>query len=100
MLLFELDMPGVGSWNGKWSGKGNYYAMTAEVGRATEHILAAAGYFPYSFGDGWVAGVSVKSVDAKQAARARKKSRGFCGYDWMVDSIIQHGEIVLAKAKP
>ena len=27
MVVFELTMPGVGSWNGRWSGEGRYYAI-------------------------------------------------------------------------
>lgn len=33
-------------------------------------------------------------VDSREAARMRKESKGFCGYNWMVDSIISYGEIL------
>ena len=49
--------------------------------------------YTYNFGDGWVAAVSVKEVTAKEANAARQKSSGFCGYDWMITSILDHGEI-------
>ena len=44
--------------------------------------------FSYRWDDGWTACVSCRIVDAKEAAKLRKKNRGFCGYDWMVRSII------------
>jgi hypothetical protein len=50
-------------------------------------------YYHYNFGDGWAAGVSVRTVDAAEARKLRRKSDGFSGYDWMIDSIVQHGEI-------
>ena len=47
-----------------------------------------------AFGDdGWGANVNVKIVDSKEAAKVRKKTKGFCGYDWMIDSIIERQEI-------
>lgn len=38
--------------------------------------------------------MSVYKADAKTANRAQKNSVGFCGYDWMIDSILEHGSIV------
>jgi hypothetical protein len=35
----------------------------------------------------------VRAVDAKEARQIRKKSEGFCGYDWMIDSIKAIDEI-------
>lgn len=32
-------------------------------------------------------------VTGEQARTIRKKSEGFCGYDWMVDSILNDGAI-------
>jgi len=98
ILCFTLSMPGVASWNGKWSGDGKLYAKIHNFGKtkkATEkakNILSKKSY-GYSFGDGWFADVSVHEVDAKEAGKIRRKSRGFCGYDWMVTSIRLNGEI-------
>ncbi len=36
----------------------------------------------------------MREVDGKEARRVRKESKGFCGYDWMVDEIRQHGRIL------
>ena len=98
ILAFELSMPGVSSWNGRWSGEGRNYVKVVNMGRtqkaeAKAREILDKEYYRYSFGDGWAAGVSVKQVDAREAAWLRRKSDGFCGYDWMVDSIRMHGEI-------
>lgn len=99
ILCFELSMPGVASWNGKWSGEGSYYAIVKNLGKSQEaeknaKEILSKGYFTYHWTDGWSAGVKVRAVDAREAAKARKKSRGFWGYDWMVDSIISDQEII------
>ena len=102
-LIFELSMPNVGSWNGKWTGEKNYHArtmnFTARYGKSAtseaklKEILKEGSYY-YNFGDGWGADVSVKSADSKEAAKAKKKSVGFCGYEWMIDSIMQYNKIL------
>lgn len=48
----------------------------------------------YDFGDGWVAKVSVSKVSSEEKQRLQKISDGFSLYDWMVDSIINNGEII------
>ena len=99
ILSFALSMPNVASWNGEWSGEGRNYVKAVNLGRGKEQQTKAEqirdrGYFHYSFGDGWSAGVTVKEVDNKQAATIRRKSDGFCGYDWMIHSIIRDQKIV------
>jgi len=99
ILAFELSMPGVGSWNGLWSGEIFPYVKvvtwpnTKKRRELADKILAEA-YYRYDFGDGWAAGVSVREVDAVEARKLRKASSGFAGYDWMVDEIIREGVIV------
>jgi hypothetical protein len=93
LVCFELSMPGVASWNGRWSGEGCLYARVFDY--RTKKAIARAeamiqkGYYHYAFGDGWRAAITVRAVDAKEARQIRKKSEGFCGYDWMIDSIRQ-----------
>lgn len=95
-LCFELSMPNVGSWNGKWTGANNLYARIVSIrkGKASEakakEILAAKSYY-YNFGDGWSASVSVRAVDGREATKIKKASKGFCGYDWMIESIMSNG---------
>ena len=100
IICFELSMPNVGSWNGRWSGEGRCYVRISKFGRskATKQraakILVEGSYY-YNFGDGWGASVSVREVTASEAAKIERKSAGFCGYDWMIDFIIRDGEILL-----
>jgi hypothetical protein len=98
ILLFTLSMPGVNSWNGRWSGEDRQFSVSKNFGRtqkaeAKAKAILSIGHYSYSFGDGWVAGVSVKSVTPQESRAAKKKSAGFCGYDWMVESILTNGKI-------
>ena len=95
MLCFELTMPNRGSWNGRWSGENDYYAILKterRVGKAKVRELDGE-HFHYRWDDGWTAMVSCRKVDATEARKLRRRSKGFCGYDWMVESILRHGEI-------
>lgn len=103
LLEFKLSMPNVGSWNGKWTGESNYHArvfnFTQRYGKGTaaeekaKNILGKNSYY-YSFGDGWGMSISVTEIDSKEAAKIRKKTVGFCGYDWAIESILNYGAIL------
>ena len=97
-LAFELSMPSNNSWDGKWSGDGKCYVIVKEFRNPPRPngVTLPGSRFSYSFGDGWVAAVSCREVDSATAAKLRKESKGFYGYDWMVDSIIQHGKILVS----
>ena len=101
ILEFKLSMPNVGSWNGKWSCEGEYFAKIItfrgkkNIERAKE-MLKEGSYF-YDFGDGWGACVSIRQVDSREASKLRRKTQGFRGYDWMVDSIIDNDCIVIKR---
>jgi len=45
----------------------------------------------------WGAAVAVNEVSSAEAANLRTKSNGFCGYEWMVDSILKHGRILASE---
>lgn len=90
-FAFELSMPGVNSWNGRWTGEDSYYARTRRVSENDASNLEKSYYL--DFGDGWRAEVTVKRVDVREAAKIRKRSDGFHGYDWMIDSILRHRAI-------
>lgn len=92
MILFTLSMPSISSWNGQWSGSGQKYQRVRRLPKEQELALDG-GRFTYAFGDGWVACVTTTQIDAKAAAKVRRQTDGFCGYDWMVNSIVKHGEI-------
>jgi hypothetical protein len=94
LIAFELSMPNIGSWNGKWTGEDRPYVRVKNVTKKSraEEILKEESFY-YNFGDGWGASVRVRSVDKNEARKLRKKTAGFSGYDWMITSIIDHNEI-------
>ena len=97
MLLFELTMPNVGSWNGMWTGAKGVHALKKSM--CKKGVTALLGdkehkSWYYEFGDGWGANISCRIVSSAEATRVMKKSSGFCGYEWMVESIITYGEIL------
>ena len=95
-LYFVLSMPSNNSWNGRWSGEEKVFAVKRSF-RAkdlqTSDAIARRGYYSYNFGDGWRAAIEIKRLSTADGARLIRKSSGFCGYDWMVDSIIRDGDI-------
>ena len=119
ILSFELTMPNVGSWNGHWTGEDNkYYIIRKLDNKIADKVMTDAKSQPlyegvfirkyvgettprknfyYNFGDGWGANVRVEVVDAKESRKRQKISKGFSGYDWMVTSIIQHGDILTER---
>lgn len=94
-FAFILTMPGNNSWNGKWTGDGECYARTAtpldEDSRQRYEKLV--GNHSYNFGDGWRANVQVKHITVAERKELEKKSKGFCGYDWMIASLLKDGKI-------
>lgn len=98
ILSFTLSMPSNNAWNGRWSGESKLFARTKNFGRTkrgeqkAKQVMDKNRYY-YNFGDGWTACVSVAQVTAAEAASIRRKTMGFCGYDWMISSIIERGEI-------
>lgn len=92
MIAFFLNMPSRGSWNNQWSGEGRLYARVRKDCEVPKEYIDQS--FSYRWDDGWVASVEIKKVDSKEAAKIRKNSVGFYGYDWMIDSIIDHRKII------
>lgn len=91
MIAFILTMPNRGSWNGRWSGENDLHAIVKTERSVPKDVIGKS--FCYRWDDGWSACVSVEKVDCREGNKLRKKSRGFCGYSWMVDSIIKKGVI-------
>lgn len=96
-IQFTLSMPNVGSWNGQWSGRENIYAVvrsfTGRLGMAKAKAMLSKGSFYYNFGDGWGASIRVSEITGPEVRRIRKASKGFCGYEWMINSICDSGAI-------
>lgn len=101
-LSFELTMPNVGSWNGKWTGADNKYYVIKKLSdkyvKSKEHFKELLenkkDIFHYSWNDGWGANIKVELIDGTEAAKRRKLSKGFAGYEWMIDSILYYGSIM------
>ncbi len=95
LVAFTLTMPNVGSWNGKWTGDAKLYCVvrsfTGKKGLADADKLIDAGHWHYSWGDGWGASIEAKAVDSRTAGKLRRKSSGFYGYEWMIDTICMYG---------
>ena len=90
-LLFILTMPNVGSWNGKWTGSDRVYARARN---AKQYPNCKEDDYYYSWNDGWGANVEVRKVTVAEANKYIKKSAGFYSYDWMIDSILECGQIL------
>jgi hypothetical protein len=108
IVSFELTMPNKGSWNGKWSGEDKKYFVIRKYSdkyfKSNENfkVLLENGSdgWHYSWGDGWGANVHAQIVSSAEATKRRKISRGFCGYEWMIDSIVRYGEIFASHEIP
>ena len=96
LIEFRLTIPNVGSWNGRWSGESNYYAQIHTLPKTAAEKLIDKSYF-HDFGDGWSASIRTRQVDSKEAQKIRKKSKGFCGYEWMIKSILLYDKIQTDK---
>ena len=87
-VKFTLSTPRNNSWDNKWSGASKNYFKVISIAEKKAVDLITQRNFSYNFGDGWVAMIKVERASGRQP-----KSDGFCGYEWMIDSIKQHGEI-------
>ena len=94
-VVFKLTMPGVGSWNGQWTGAGKNYEVVRNLPAKQARELDGKSWH-HDFGDGWCAKIAAR-IPAK--GERLQQSAGFCGYDWMVDSIIATGHIEVRKGQ-
>lgn len=97
MIAFELSMPGKGSWNGKWSQEGQCFVRTMDQRKVPKEYWNKDFY--YRWDDGWTACVLVRKVSIADARKLERASKGFCGYDWMIKSIIRYGEILTERER-
>ena len=95
MIAFELTMPNRGSWNGKWTGDRDIYARVLPDKKVPKEYVGKNFY--YSWDDGWTACVSTYKVTSSEANLIRRKSKGFYGYDWMIESICEKGKIEIKE---
>lgn len=88
-MIFELSMPSNNSWNGKWSGAESTYTVAKSLTHGKAEELKPR--YTYNFGDGWVAAVAVREAKPRE-----KPTNKFCGYEWMIDSILKRNAITAA----
>ena len=86
IVRFELTMPNVGSYNGVDTGSKSGCYIFKNLPKSVANDLNGKS-FHYDFGDGWAANV-------KCSLAKRSKTKGFRGYNWMVDEILKHGKIL------
>ena len=78
-------MPCKGSRDGKWTGEDKTYTVQELI--AEEDLIDKS--FTYDFGDGWVAKVQCRLPRPNAVPTDQ-----FCGYEWMIESIITKGAII------
>lgn len=91
MIVFELTMPHVNTWNGHWTGEDKRYIRTRPDRLVPKELWGKD--FRYRWTDGWEACVSVRRMSVCDAERLSRVSSGFLGYDWMITSLIADGFI-------
>ena len=91
MIVFELTMPNKGSWNGKWADEHRRHIRLRREREVPKMYVGRDFY--YRWDDGWEACVSVSKLPYDDAIKLNNQSSGFCGYGWMINSIIQDGYI-------
>ena len=95
MIVFTLTMPNVGSWNRKWSQEGTLFCRVRKEREVPKELWGKEFY--HRWDDGWTACVSVERVPARDARKLEKESKGFCGYDWMIRTLVKDGYIHYEK---
>ena len=89
LLCFELVTPEADqSWT-----KVHHLVRSTQATMRGEAILKQTPYIYKQ--EGGTIQINVSQVAGQEARKIRNKSAGFCGYDWMISSILEHGEIVL-----
>lgn len=99
-VIFELTMPHAASWNNKWSGSesGHYifkeYPPVAFEKKWKDKVI---GEWYYRWDDGWEAKIKSRVISVEESRKLKRANSGFCGYNWMVDSILAAGRIMNSK---
>lgn len=94
-VVFELTMPHRGSWNGRWSGEnsGHYIFKDFPPGYFQKNKDRLIGQWEYRWDDGWAACITSSEASGQEFRELKKRNTGFCGYSWMVRSILLDGTI-------
>lgn len=96
-LAYKLTMPHANTVSGRWTREKDLHCRVQRVREANwDNVKRLVGntYF-YDFSDGWVAQIDVTLVNEKRAKELKRQSTGFCGYEWMIKSILTTNEITV-----
>ena len=91
-LAFRLTMLCHAPLRSSWQDK-NFVACRQFMEQLRTRTIAVNGPYTYRFSDGYTAHISAFVINEAQRNRLLNESDGFGGYEWMIDSIIKHGEI-------
>ncbi len=96
IIAFTLSMPQRPA-SSNW-GRDRLYCVTQRFstkrGKERAEQIVAGGPYDYHFSDGWGMLIDVRIVGAKEAASLKKRSAGFAGYNWAIDTICRYGRIM------
>jgi len=85
---FRLTMPGIRSWNGKWSGEDQNLTVVRSLTPTEVQALELPNSWRHHWKDGWCARVSARLMEKGER---RAKSDGFHGYEWIVQNVLLYG---------
>ena len=88
MFLRQLD----GSWvpaDDKFLATTRQFMSQGTACKFVEH-----GEYVFDMEDGRRAVITAQRINEAQRNRLVRESDGFCGCEWMVDSIVKHGKII------
>lgn len=92
-VVFSLSMPHCGSWNGRWSSENRKHLLFQRMPDKLAAELNGKSW-DYHWNDGWCALIDARIVSGEESRKLRRQNAGFCGYEWMVESILAFGRIV------
>lgn len=95
-IVYILTMPNVGSWNGAWTGEKDLHCVVksySEKSDIPKKVLSMKNGYYYNFGDGWGASIKAEKIKGQEKSKYKKRSKGFCGYEWMIAEIEKYGRI-------
>ena len=102
IISFEYHTTQIGSWDKKWSGSGKVFAKLKTISKEQKEKLEKMGFaiqkgkshsFHYDFQDGWACNVTMTVGTKKEFQSIMRQSQGFLGYDWMIQDILENGQI-------
>lgn len=95
-VSFVLTVPKHNTWNNRWSGQNDFFCVVRLVDKNKAEEIDGKSY-DYDFKDGWMNRIHCEIIKRDEAKKLIKRSSGFMGYEWMIDSIIKNNKIIVEK---